>query len=321
MKRLFCLLFALFMCLSACTAPQTTPDAALSDQSGTPAPIDPSPSDNDPTEGESFPLTNIPAYSGKPYVVLEGGVPRFENADLTTDSYERYAPLDALGRCGTAQACVGVDLMPTEERGSIGMVKPSGWHTYKYDFVDGKYLYNRCHLIGFQLSGENANEQNLITGTRSFNTEGMLPFENLIADYVKETNHHVLYRVTPLFEGDDLVCRGVLMEAYSVEDAGEGVEFFVFCYNVEPGVVIDYATGESRADDTPQGGPAETPNDSVQQDEALSKNYVLNTNTKKFHLPSCSSAKSIKEHNRKDFSGTRDEVLSMGYEPCKNCDP
>ena len=135
--------------------------------------------------------------------------------------------------------------MPTEERGSIGSVKPSGWQTVKYDFVDGKYLYNRCHLLGYQLTGENANEQNLITGTRYLNVDGMLPFENMVADYVKETDNHVMYRVTPVFDGAELVARGVLMEAYSVEDGGDGVEFCVYCYNVQPGVKIDYATGDS----------------------------------------------------------------------------
>ena len=186
----------------------------------------------------------IPAYSGSAYVALSDNVPGFTDADMTTNSFETYSPLDSLGRCGTACACVGVDLMPTEERGSIGSVKPTGWQTVKYDCVDGKYLYNRCHLIGFQLTGENANRENLITGTRSLNVDGMLPFENLVADYVKETENHVLYRVTPIFDGDNLVADGVQMEALSVEDGGEAVSFNVFVYNVQPGVTIDYATGE-----------------------------------------------------------------------------
>lgn len=164
---------------------------------------------------------------------------------MTVNSYEVYSPLDALGRCGAASACVGVDLMPTEERGSIGQVKPSGWQTVKYDCVDGKYLYNRCHLIGYQLAGENANKQNLITGTRYMNVEGMLPFENMVDSYVEETENHVLYRVTPVFEGENLVASGVQIEAFSVEDEGEGLCFNVYIYNVQPGVVIDYATGES----------------------------------------------------------------------------
>ena len=191
-------------------------------------------------------LDQIPPYFGQAYVPIDDNVPGFTEDELTTDSYEYYSPLDELGRCGFARSCVGVDLMPTEERGSIGSVKPSGWQTVKYDCVDGKYLYNRCHLIGFQLTGENANEKNLITGTRYMNVDGMLPFENLVADYIHETNNHVLYRVTPVYNGADLVAQGVQMEAYSVEDNGDGVCFNVFCYNVQPGVEIDYATGENR---------------------------------------------------------------------------
>ena len=192
-------------------------------------------------------LDTLPDYDGSPYVELYGGQPAFtEEQKAGTESYETYAPLDLLGRCGTAKACIGQDLMPTEERGAIGMVKPSGWHTVRYDgLVDGKYLYNRCHLIGYQLAGENANERNLITGTRYLNVEGMLPFENRVADYVRETGNHVLYRVTPVFRGMELVARGVQLEAWSVEDGGAGVCFNVYCYNVQPGVEIDYATGES----------------------------------------------------------------------------
>lgn len=198
-----------------------------------------------PREG-SVQLEQIGAYSGEPYVVLHDNVPNFTTEDLVTESYETYSSLDALGRCGTAMANIGQDLMPTEPRGSIGQVKPSGWQTVKYDIVDGKYLYNRCHLIGFQLAGENANKKNLITGTRYLNVDGMLPFEDEVADYVKDTDHHVLYRVTPVFKGDNLVAEGVEMEAYSVEDKGKGICFHVFVYNVQPGVTIDYATGESR---------------------------------------------------------------------------
>ena len=184
----------------------------------------------------SFSLEDVPPFSGEPYVVLQDNQP---------DSFETYSSLDLLGRCGTAYANIGLDLMPTEERDSIGQVKPSGWQTVKYDIVDGKYLYNRCHLIGYQLTGENANEQNLITGTRYLNVEGMLPFENLVADYVEETGNHVRYQVTPIFQGVELVARGVQMEAMSVEDDGAGVCFNVFVYNVQPGITIDYATGES----------------------------------------------------------------------------
>lgn len=192
-------------------------------------------------------VNNIPEYSGEDFVALNNNVPNFDEKDKTTTSFETYSPLDSLGRCGEAYANIGRDLMPTQKRGDISSVKPSGWLNKKYDtsLVDGGYIYNRCHLIGHQLAGEDANERNLITGTRYFNVDGMLPFENMIADYVKETNNHVLYRVTPIYDGDDLVAKGIQMEAYSVEDDGEGVMFNVFVYNVQPGIEIDYATGES----------------------------------------------------------------------------
>lgn len=191
----------------------------------------------------------IPAFSGDAYVAINGNVPFFVEEEYTTESYEYYSDLDELGRCGVTMACIGVDIMPTEDRGEIGSVRPTGWQSVKYDIVDGKYLYNRCHLIGFQLAGENANKKNLITGTRYLNIEGMLPFENLVADYVKETENHVLYRVTPIFEGDNLVASGVVMEGWSVEDEGDGVCFCVFAYNAQPGITIDYATGDSRLAD------------------------------------------------------------------------
>ncbi len=198
--------------------------------------------------GAEFDFSALPPYSGEPYISVCGGDPDFSEDEITSVSYEYYSELDALGRCGVCIASVGQDIMPTEKRGSIGQVKPTGWHTVKYDFVDGKYLYNRCHLIGFQLTGENANNRNLITGTRYLNVEGMLPFENMVADYVKETGNHVMYRVTPIFVGDELLARGVHIEAESVEDGGDGIMFNVFCYNVQPGVVLDYATGEGTAD-------------------------------------------------------------------------
>lgn len=197
------------------------------------------------TETKSYDLSNIPAYSGEAYVILNENQPEFEIEELTTESYEYYSELDALGRCGVAYACIGTDLMPTEERTSIGHVKPSGWHTIKYDIISDKYLYNRCHLIGFQLTGENANEKNLITGTRQLNVEGMQPFETDVAKYIKETNYHVMYRVTPIFDGNNLVANGVQMEAYSIEDSGEGICFNIFVYNVQDGIEIDYATGDS----------------------------------------------------------------------------
>lgn len=198
--------------------------------------------------GAEFDFSALPPYSGEPYISVCSGDPDFSENEITSVSYEYYSELDALGRCGVCIASVGQDIMPTEKRGSIGQIKPTGWHTVKYDFVDGKYLYNRCHLIGFQLTGENANKRNLITGTRYLNVEGMLPFENMVADYVKETGNHVMYRVTPIFVGDELLARGVHIEAESVEDGGDGIMFNVFCYNVQPGVVLDYATGEGTAD-------------------------------------------------------------------------
>jgi len=198
---------------------------------------------------QSASLDDIPAYSGSPYVVLNENQPDFGLEDLTLSEFELYSELDYLDRCGVAYANISPYTMPTEDRGEIGQIKPTGWHTVKYDCVDGKYLYNRCHLIGFQLAGENANEKNLITGTRYLNVQGMLPFENMVADYVSETGNHVLYRITPIFEGTNLVASGVQMEAISVEDEGEGVCFNVYVYNVQPGVVIDYATGESWAEE------------------------------------------------------------------------
>ena len=193
----------------------------------------------------SISLEDIPEYSGEPYVVINDNQPDFDLDDLSTEEFEIYSMLDALGRCGQAFANISLYTMPTEERGEIGQVKPSGWQTVRYDFVDGKYLYNRCHLIGYQLAGENANEKNLITGTRYMNVEGMLPFENMVAWYVEDTGNHVLYRVTPIYEGLNLVASGVQIEAFSVEDEGEGICFNVYAYNVQPGVVIDYATGDN----------------------------------------------------------------------------
>lgn len=199
--------------------------------------------------GYVFKLSELPLYEDSPYVVLNNNIPAFTQADFTTEPFEEYSELDSLGRCGTAFANICKEIMPTEERGEIGSVKPSGWHTVKYsDRIEGSYLYNRCHLIGYQLAGENANEKNLITGTRYFNVQGMLPFENMVDTYVKQTGNHVLYRVTPVFEGENLVAAGVVMEAESVEDAGAGICFHVFVYNVQPGIIIDYATGESRED-------------------------------------------------------------------------
>lgn len=263
-------------------------------------------------ENTTISLEDIPEYSGSPYIAINDNQPSFSESDYTTEAFEEYAELDYLGRCGVTFACVGVEIMPTEKRGDIGMVKPTGWVTSKYDFVDGRYLYNRCHLIGYQLTGENANTSNLITGTRYMNTEGMLPFENMIADYVKETENHVLYRVTPIFEGNNLVASGVQMEAWSVEDDGDGICFNVYCYNVQPGVVIDYATGKNWLD--------EETTESEKIDVDKNAEYVLNTSSKKIHSPECSGAKNMSEKNKKTIKGT-DLIyyLQQGYEYCSSC--
>lgn len=194
---------------------------------------------------QSYALENIPKYDGNAYIVLDENIPKFKEDDYKLDSFEYYSDLDYLGRAKEAYANIGIDLMPTEERTSIGQIKPSGWKTIKYDIVPGKYLYNRCHLIGYQLTGENANEKNLITCTRYMNTTGMLEFENKVAEYVKETKNHVLYRVTPIYEGENLLANGVQMEAYSIEDNGKGIQFNVFVYNVQEGIEIDYKDGSS----------------------------------------------------------------------------
>ena len=264
----------------------------------------------------AYDLSDLPEYDGTPYVVLNDNMPLFAEEDKTPVSFEYYSELDELERCGPAYACVSTDTMPTEKRGPIGSVKPSGWQTAKYDNVDGKHLYNRCHLLGFQLTGENANAENLITGTRYLNTQGMLPFENLIADYVKETGNHVLYRVTPIFQGVELVARGVQMEGWSVEDEGEGVCFHVFAYNVQPGINIHYLSGLSWAEgDEPPILPSEPTEGQVEA------NYVLNTKSKKFHHPDCPGASKIADENRQDFTGTRASLLESGYSPCGTCKP
>ena len=297
---LLSLSFVLGACSQSAGSQQTEVNTELSGEKDTGSP-----------EQSSFDLSQVPAYSGEPYVVVNNNIPFFKDSDLTTEAFEKYSDLDSLGRCGAAYANVCQEIMPTEKRGAIGMVKPTGWQTVKYDWVDGKYLYNRCHLIGYQLSGENANEKNLITGTRYLNVDGMLPFENLVADYVHETDHHVLYRVTPVFENSDLVASGVLMEAQSVED--DDVLFCVYCYNVQPKVTIDYATGESHA--------SEDTNIQETSQSTGEQTYIVNENTKKFHLPSCSSVKDMNSGNKREFTGGRQELLDEGYSACKTCHP
>lgn len=252
-------------------------------------------------------ITDVPEFANEPFVIINDNIPYFQEKDLTTSSFEKYSQLDSLGRCGTAMACIGVDIMPTKDREGIGQIKPSGWHTVKYDNVDGKYLYNRCHLIGYQLTGENANAQNLITGTRYLNNEGMLPFEDLIADYVKKTENHVLYRVTPIFIDENLLASGVQMEAKSVEDNGEEICFNIYLYNAHPDITIDYATGNSYY--------GELSNINIEH------NYILNTKSKKIHRFDCSSVDSINAANKESTNKTVDELIDQGYSTCKQCNP
>ena len=299
-------------------------------------------------------LDEVPEWNGEPYCEINGNSPEFgkkeiRNAEKSVRSetaLQIFTELDSLGRCGEASAVVGPDTMPTGERGSIGMIKPSGWRIAKYDFIDnGGFLFNRCHLIGWQLTGENDEVRNLVTGTRYLNTQGMLPFENRVAEYVRSTGNHVLYRATPVFRGKELVCRGVLLEAYSVEDKADGVSFSVYCYNVQPGVKIDYKTGKSKLDEKTLPGEnsaSDGASDSIDKkgdesdksgakDSAESESeplsvpdgvtYVLNNNTMRFHRTDCKGAAEIREHNRSWFYGTREEVLEEGYVPCGMCNP
>lgn len=269
-------------------------------------------------------LDEVPEFNGYPYVIINDGVPFFTKDEIVTTAYERYADFDNLGRCGVTMACIDRSLMPTEERGSIGAVKPSGWQTIKFDIVDGKYLYNRCHLIGFQLTGENANRQNLITGTRFMNVDGMLPFENMVADHLKENGGHVMYRVTPVYKGTEPVARGVLMEAYSVEDAGARLQFCVYVYNNQPGIRINYADGTAKLDDgipypegdvtLPGGEVIEKPSES---DEEI-KTYIVNTNTDKYHKTTCKYATA---KYAEEYVGTISDLEEAGFEACKVCEP
>lgn len=289
--------------------------------------------------------SQIPVYEEvkRAYVEVNGNKPFFKDNEYVTQSVENYADLDKLGRCGTAYAVLGKDIMPTEERGQIGMIKPTGWNQAKYPGIvnsEPPYLYNRCHLIGFQLAGENANPKNLITGTRYMNVDGMLPFENEVADYLRYTGNHVLYRVTPVFEGDNLLATGVLMEASSVEDKGKGISFCVFCYNIQPGISINYKTGSNTADGTVAAAASNATNNAsvtapktntdptvpavttspVQTPASGSTNYIANRNTGKFHYAGCSSVNDMKESNKVPY-GTRDEAVAAGYVPCKRCNP
>lgn len=324
-----------------------TPDGPQEPQS---APAEDTNQQETEAVGENRPVTDdgvlsyrdVPAFEGNPYVYVNDGEPTFTDEQRAAEpGHEHYGELDELGRCTAAFAVVGPETQPTEKRGSIGEIRPSGWQMAKYDFVEGKYLFNRCHLLGYQLTGENANPQNLITGTRYLNIQGMLPFENAVADYVDATGNHVLMAVTPIFEGSELVARGVHMMAESVEDGGEGVAFNVFCYNVQPGVVIDYGTGASMLEEDatplPDVSGAESAPDAASEGagarEASEKGatgsdegkgvaeYVLNTNSRKFHLPSCSSVGQMSAKNREDVEDTRENLIANGYDPCKRCNP
>lgn len=278
---------------------------------------------------EKFSLSDVPKYKDQASVAVHENKPYFTKKEKeNTKSFENYHKLDKLGRCGVAYANVSSGTMPSEDRGAIGSVKPSGWHTVKYNgVIDGNYLYNRCHLVGYRLAGENANEKNLITGTRYLNVTGMLPFENQVADYIEENpDNHVLYRVTPEFEGSNLVASGILMEASSVEDKGKGLSFCVYCYNVQPGIQINYETGESSIDESYRETEAQEGNKEESGEIQSSKGnkketYILNTNTKKFHKPDCSSVSGMSESNRKQVKTTRSELMEGGYDPCKNCNP
>ena len=300
-----------------------------------------SPGENDyqqeSSEKSSFDYSDVLPYSGEPVCVINDNNPFFGEDDLKqTECFENYSNFDSLGRCGVAIACIGTECMPTEERGSIGMVKPSGWHIIKYDFIDGKYLYNRCHLIGYQLAGENALEENLITGTRYLNVEGMLPYENMVANYVSSSYNHVLYRVTPVFVEENLVADGVLMEGMSLEDEGKGLCFCVFAYNVQPGVNIDYLTGDSSQQT--ESELLEIYGDGVESQESLERflredqsqvsqeeleniTYIGNRNSHRFHYPDCDSVSDMKDKNKVFFYGGREEVIDAGYSPCGRCNP
>ena len=264
-------------------------------------------------------LDAIPAYDGKAYVAVNNNEPFFTDSDMTTTAFENYSDLDSLGRCGVAYANICKDIMPTEERGKIGMIKPSGWHTVKYDVIKDRYLYNRCHLIGYQLAGENANPKNLITGTRYLNVEGMLPFENLVADYVNNTGNHVLYRVTPMFSGSNLVANGVLIEAKSVEDNGGGILFNVYCYNVQPGVGINYENGDSWLDGTTGSASSGSDSSAAENSAADSSNSEtmvhITATGKKYQRAGCRTLK------KSDTEVTLDEAKSMGLSPCGICNP
>ena len=299
MKKLIILFFICF-CLTGCTNNIDTTTTVI--ETGT-------------TETIEYITDEIPVYSGTKIIILNNNIPNLNKEDANT-VFETYSELDEFGRCGVAYANICTELMPTEERGEIGHIKPSGWYTIKYDCVDCKYLYNRCHLIAFCLAGENDNELNLITGTRSFNVDSMLYYEDMILDYMKENpNNHVLYKVTPIYIDDELVCRGVQMEALSIED--DTICFNVFCYNVQDNITIDYKTGNSWL--TNDDSNMEEPTTITTNTDGIT--YMININTKKIHTEDCKSIKNTKEENKEMYNGPLDYLLNQGYEKCKNCNP
>lgn len=317
-------LLALLLSLSACSLGRKSSGRSL-DVSGFPPPADSVQQSSasfetlpDPLAG-GLTFADIPAYSGSPAVEVNGNVPFFEKNEWTTASFQHYFDLDSLGRVTLAYASIGPDMLPEEKREDISQVRPTGFINHPYPFVDQEYVYNRCHLVAHMLCGQNANPKNLMTGTRYMNVEGMLPYERQVQKYIEQTGNHVMYRVTPMFEGNDLVARGVLMEALSVEDGGAGVQFCVFCYNVQPGVAIDYATGENQADGTQALGGVT--GGEAGQTPSGAQHYVLNTSSKKFHLPDCSGAVRMSAKNRQDVTETREQVIAQGYEPCGQCNP
>lgn len=273
-------------------------------------------------KGSDFEFTykDIPEYNGNPSVIINGNEPAFAEDEITTDVFEKYSDLDSLGRCHVAFANICEEIMPTEQRGAIGHIKPSGWNTIKYpDLIEDNYLYNRCHLIAYSLAGENDNEKNLITGTHYLNYEGMQPYELEVLNFIRYTKSdaHVLYRVTPIYKDDELVARGVLMEALSVEDKGEGIKFCVFVYNVQPGIELNYATGDSKAIEEPNTTETEIQSTTSGNDEY----YILNTNTHRFHKPDCDSVNQMSDRNKAEYHGSREDLVSKGYKPCGNCHP
>lgn len=325
MKTL-CLVMAALICLAlaACSMPAGDGDNTSGIPSGTTAGSGENTTAGTTTGAESgttaeggdtkYPISysDIPEYSGSPYTVVNNNEPFFTAEEITTTAYEYYSERDSLGRCGVVHACLGKELFPTKKRGDISSVKPTGWHSVTYSIVEGGSLYNRSHLIAHKFTGQDANWENLITGTRYMNATGMDKFECEVYDYLKSSGNHVMYRVTPIFVGEELVARGVLMEGYSVEDSGKGIKYNAFCYNVQPGIEIDYATGDNRlAASSGEGTTTAMPDCS----------YVLNTGRKKFHLPSCPSVKQMSDKNREYTTATREELIAQGYSPCGSCNP